>query len=159
MDYTATVTSSEKEYLEKRVNDQIRWVDEKSVSNKKWFLSLKVTEIIVALFIPFLTAYITDTGSILKIIVGLLGIIIAAITGIITLLKFQENWIEYRTLSESLKLEKFTFLAKTGIYQNQENAFPNFVERFESLISNSTKNWLDYTLKKDNEKVNDADSK
>jgi len=159
MDFEATVTSSEKEYLESRVNDQIRWVDEKSVSNKKWFLSLKVTEIIVALFIPFLTAYITDTGSILKIIVGLLGIIIAAITGIITLLKFQENWIEYRTLSESLKLEKFTFLAKTGLYQNQENAFSTFVERFESLISNSTKNWLDYTLKKDNEKVHDADPK
>ena len=74
---------------------------------------------------------------------------VAAIAGIITLVKFQENWIEYRTVAESLKLEKFLFLAKAGPYKGVTDTFPLFVERFESLISTSTKKWVDYVSKKD----------
>ena len=72
-------------------------------------------------------------------------------TGIITLIKFQENWIEYRTVAESLKLEKFLFLSKAGPYKNSNEIFPTFVERFESLISTSTKKWVDYVAKKEPE--------
>ena len=64
--------------------------------NKKWFLRLKIFEIILALCIPFLSAYITDDTQGLKVSVGIIGIIVAALTGIITLVKLQENWIEYR---------------------------------------------------------------
>jgi len=138
---------TKEEYLETRVVDQIMWYDKKSISNKGWFISLKITEIILSLFIPFLTAYISDSESILKIIVGLVGIVIAAIAGIMTLLKFQENWIEYRTVAESLKLEKFLFLAKASPYQNDTESYQIFVERFESLISTSTKKWVNYISK------------
>ncbi len=153
MDFYAIEPRNEKEYLETRVIDQIKWYDKKSTINKNWFLTLKIFEIILALCIPFLAAYITDTENYLKIIVGILGILIAAITGIITLVKFQENWIEYRTVAESLKLEKFLFLAKTGPYLNIKNNYPVFVERFESLISNSTKKWVNYISKKDTNNI------
>jgi hypothetical protein len=156
MDFYAIEPRNEKEYLATRVIDQIKWYDKKSMRNKNLFLVLKIFEISLALFIPFLTAYITENDSILKIIVGILGIIIAAVSGIITLVKYQENWIEYRTVAESLKLEKFLFLAKAGPYQNQENAFRVFVERFESLISNSTKKWVNYISQKDTENMNDT---
>jgi hypothetical protein len=147
-DYNANEPRTEKEYLETRVHDQIEWHNKKSAKNKKWFLSLKIIEIIVALFIPFLTGYITEDTAILKIVVGLLGIGIAAIAGIITLIKFQETWIEYRNVVESLKHEKFLYLAKTGIYEDQEDPFPEFVERFEGLIASSTKKWVSYASKK-----------
>ena len=103
---------NEEEYLQTRVLDQIKWYDKKSAMNKKWYLRMKITEVIMALFIPFLTGYITDKTIGLKIIVGVIGIIVAAVAGLITLIKFQENWIEYRTVAESLKLEKFLFLSK-----------------------------------------------
>jgi hypothetical protein len=108
-------------------------------------------EIIVALFIPFASGYIHDAENDLKIIVGVLGVIVAAIAGLITLIKFQENWIEYRTVAESLKLEKFLFLAKAGPYKNISDPFVMFVERFESLISNSTKKWVNYVSKNETE--------
>jgi uncharacterized membrane protein YqaE (UPF0057 family) len=149
IDFYRIEPRTESEYLATRVVDQITWYDGKSKVNKQWFLSLKVIEIIFALFIPFLTVFITENTDHLKIIVGLLGITVAAIAGIITLIKFQENWIEYRTVAESLKLEKFLFLARTGPYQNQDNSFVLFVERFESLISNSTKKWVNYISKND----------
>ena len=137
------------EYLQTRVYDQIKWYDQKSAANKKYFLRLKIAEIILSLCIPFLAAYINSPDSFLKIIAGLLAIIIAAITGIVTLMKFQENWIEYRTIAESLKSEKFLLLSNAGPYKNIDDAFPVFVERFESLVSNSTKRWISSATKKE----------
>jgi hypothetical protein len=142
---------TEDEYLKSRVVDQINWYDKKSVINKSWFLSLKISEILVALFIPFLSAYISNYDNHLNIVVGILGIIVAAIAGTITLVKFQEKWIEYRTVAESLKLEKFLFLAKAGPYKDSEEPFQFFVERFESLISTSTKKWVNFISAKEAE--------
>jgi hypothetical protein len=143
---------TEDDYLQNRVRDQITWYSKKSATNKKWFLRLKTSEIILALFIPFLSGYIGSPNCVIKITIGLLGIIVAAIAGLITLIKFQENWIEYRTTAESLKLEKFLFLAKAGPYKDQKEPFPFFVERFESLISTSTKQWVDYAAKTESTK-------
>lgn len=143
---------TEEEYLTARVEDQINWYDKKSSSNKKWFLRLKVSEIIIALFIPFFSGYIDTDGKFLKLTVGFLGVAVAAIAGLITLIKFQENWTEYRTISETLKFEKFLFLSKAGPYKDMQNPYPLFVERFESLISTSTKKWESYTSKKQEEK-------
>ena len=142
---------TEEEYLQTRVLDQIKWYDKKSCFNKKWFFGLKISEIILALFIPFLSGYIDNPELHLKVIVGITGIIVAAIAGLITLVKFQENWIEYRAVTESLKLEKFLFLSKAGPYKKNADAFPLFVERFESLISASTQKWINYISKKEEE--------
>jgi hypothetical protein len=138
---------NEEEYLKTRVLDQIRWYDQKSLANKRIYLSLKISEIILALCIPLLSAYIDGTN--LKLVIGLLGVAVAAIAGIITLIKYQENWIEYRTIAESLKYENFLFLSKAGPYKGISDPFPWFVERFESLISTSTKKWISYTVKRD----------
>jgi hypothetical protein len=124
---------TEQEYFDNRVEEQISWYDNKSSSNKKWFMRLKIIETILALLIPLLTGYITTEKVELKVIVGLIGVMVAAITNIITLLKFQENWIKYRTTAENLKHEKFLYITKAGPYKS-ESLFPNFVEKFEGYI-------------------------
>ncbi len=85
------------EYLKNRLDYQINWYDKKSIQNQKWFKRLQVISIIAATAIPFLSGYITDTSTLLKIATGLLGIIVAAITAILGLYKFQENWLGFRT--------------------------------------------------------------
>lgn len=147
---------NEEDYLNARVLDQIEWFEKKSASNKKWFNRLKVVEIVVSLSIPFTVAYITNNNDSLKIIVGILGIVVAAVASIMTLMKYQENWIEYRTVAESLKMEKFLYLSEAGPYKKIKEPFRLFVERFESLISTSTKKWMDYTSKKEPEKISEA---
>lgn len=144
---------SEEDYLSTRVLDQIEWFEKKSATNKTWYNRLKIAEIVFSLCIPFSAAYITGGTISLKIIVGVLGIIVAAIASIMTLMKYQENWIEYRTVAESLKMEKFLFLTEAGPYKKVNEPFRLFVERFESLISTSTKKWMDYTSKRETEKV------
>ena len=134
---------TEQEYLDTRVKDQIEWYDKKSLWHKKLFMRLKITETILALLIPLLTGYIT-TGMVgLKIVVGLIGIIVAATANIITLYKFQENWIEYRTVAESLKHEKYLYITHAGAYKDS-SSFPIFVERFESFISKENTQWASY---------------
>ncbi len=143
---------NEQEYLDKRVTAQINWYDKKSASNKKWFMRLKIAEIILALLIPFLAALITTEIETLRVAVGLIGVIIVATASIITLYKLQENWIEYRTVAESLKHEKFLYITKSGPYKDG-SSFPVFVERFESYISKENTQWASYIKPKQNDRT------
>jgi Protein of unknown function (DUF4231) len=142
--------TTEAEYLEMRVTDQITWFDKKSGINKRYFIRLKIAEIFLALFVPFLSAYISSKDDPIKVVVGIIGIVVAALASIITLVKFQENWVEYRTAAESLKFEKYLFLSKAGPYKELDKPFPFFVEQIESIISTSTKRWIENSSAKSN---------
>jgi hypothetical protein len=138
-------------YIKERLDDQIAWYDQKSQSNQKWYKRLRVIELIAAASIPFLAAYITEASLILKLGVGFLGLLITFITGVVTLYKFQENWIEYRTTCESLRHEKFLFLTQGDPY-DIENPFKLLVQRVENLISRENTQWAQYI--KSSEKEN-----
>ena len=142
-DFYKYAPEDKNEYLDTRVVDQIKWYDKKSIKSKRWFLSLKTVEIVLSLCIPFLTAYIATDGGTLRVIVGLLGVVIGVAAGLITLMKFHENWIEHRNVAEALKQEKFLFTTKAGLYKNlnSDDAFSTFVENFEDMIFRSTKKW------------------
>ncbi len=136
------------EYLEQRLEYQIKWYDNKSQSNHWWYKWLRISEIIFAALIPFLTGYITTETPNLKLFVGFAGLLIVIITGIVGLCKLQENWIEYRTTCESLRHEKYLFLTKCGIYKTVDDPFCLLVQRVEELISKEHSNWMEYTKEK-----------
>jgi hypothetical protein len=123
-------------------------------------MRLKIIETILALLIPFLTGYITtnENSLCLKITIGLIGIVVAAVANLITLIKLQENWIVYRTTAESLKHEKFLYLTKAGPYAGTDS-FPLFVERIESYISKENTQWATYIKKDDNSSTEEAAGK
>ena len=142
---------TEQEYLDKRVNDQIDWYGKKSAWNKRWFLRLRIAETILALLIPFITAFINEDRLELKITVGMLGVIVAASASIVTLYKLNENWIQYRSVCESLVHEKFLYITQSGPYKDG-NSFPVFVEVIESYISKENTQWASYTKGKPDDK-------
>ena len=84
------------EYIEARLDQQIHWYSAKSRSNQIWFRALRLIEIAFASASPFLVNQITADTAALKIIVGSMGVCVAVIAGIVSLYRFQENWIEYR---------------------------------------------------------------
>ena len=138
----------EEDYLEKRVQDQIGWYSRKSSSNKRWFYRLKFAETLLAVLIPFLTGYITDGCSGLKITVGIIGVLVAALTGFVTLFKLQENWVKYRTMCESLTQERYLYLAHAGVYK-EASRFNLFVERIESMLTKENSQWTSYVKTSD----------
>ena len=127
------------EYISERVDDQIRWYDQKSQRAQRWFKRLRGLEIIAAGIIPLFAGF--GSGAAWSIItVGVLGALVAIVASVISLNKFQENWIEYRTTCETLRHEKYLFLTKTEPY-NEAEPFGHFVQRIESLISKENSAW------------------
>ena len=132
------------EYITQRLDDQIEWYDRKSRSNQRWYKALRMIQFSAAALIPFLTAYLSEI-LITKLIVGLVGVVIAVVTAMLDLYRYQEHWIEYRTTCESLKKEKFLFLADSGPYGSESvTVFQLFVQRVEALISTEHSNWVQY---------------
>jgi hypothetical protein len=144
----------EKEYLETRLNDQIDWYDRKSSQNQKCFKRLQVATILASAAIPFLSGYIGGPSTFcLKICVGLLGLVVAAITAMLGVYKFHENWLEYRTTCETLKHEKYLFLTRSTPYAEDGN-LNLLVERVEGIISKENTAWNKYMKRsKDSHKV------
>lgn len=132
------------QYISERLDDQITWYDRRSQWNQQWFKRLQVTQIIAAASIPFLVSLLPGTDLPSKIILGLLGLIIAGLAAFLGLYQLQENWLRYRTTCESLKHEKYIFLTKTDPYQGSDS-FPLLVERVESLISRENTSWAQAT--------------
>ena len=130
---------NEDEYLNNRLEEQLKWYSNKSQTNQKWYKRLRLTEIISASLIPFLAA-MKDTIPYSAWVIGSLGVVIAVSAAAGSLYKFQENWIQYRTTVEQLKHEKFLYLANVKPYDS-ENKFPLLVERVEGLISKENSYW------------------
>lgn len=121
----------------KRLEEQIKWYDRKSSLNQQFFRWLKILEIIVAAFIPFLSGI-----SAPAILTGGAGVLIVVLEGLQHLFQFQHNWITYRSTCENLKHEKYLWLAKAGPYTKIENPDAVLADRIESLISQEHAKWI-----------------
>lgn len=131
---------SPEEYLNDRLDDQIKWYDEKSAWNQTWFKRLRTLEILFAVAIPFLISHITGDGGLLRLIAGAMGVAVALVAGLVTLYRFQENWVEYRTTAEILKHEKYLYLTQSAPYEGHD-AFHLLVATIESVISKENTGW------------------
>ncbi len=143
----------ESEYLKNRLDDQIDWYDRKSIQNQKTYKMLQLLLIVSAASIPFISGYVKDCPD-LSYVLGGIGVLIAAITGIISLYKFQETWTAYRTTCESLQHEKYLYHTKTDPY-NGKSAFNLLVQRVEMLISKENSSWADIMKKTEEQNENE----
>lgn len=146
----------EKEYFEKRLDEQIKWYSKKSKSSQSMFRLLTISQIICSALIPIF-AVTTLEDQVKKIIIVILGAVITVISGLISLNHYQENWIKYRSTAEFLKQEKYLYLTQSSIYSNNESEhrFQLLVERVENSVSNENMNWSSYMLEQGGEKRNE----
>ena len=137
----------EEDYIKDRLEDQIQWYSKKSSFYKKLFYTIRAIEIIIAGLIPALFHW-----SLIKGVIPFLSSIVAILAGLIALFKFQENWISYRTTSESLKHEKYLYLTKTSPY-DKENSFEILVKTVENITSKENSLWKQQILPNKNKEV------
>ena len=126
---------TKEEYIKSRLEDQIQWYSKKSSFYKKLFYIMRTTEIAIAGLIPVLFCW-----SLTKEWTPFLSAIVAILASLIALFKFQENWISYRTTSESLKHEKYLYLTKITPY-DKDNSFDTLVKAVENTISKENSLW------------------
>lgn len=139
---------TEQDYLSQRIDDQINWYSKKSTFNKNRYLLFKALVIIFSSSIPVLAIMITENDQLLKMIVGMAGVLIVVIEGILSLYKYKDIWLEYRLTSEMLNREKLLYLTGAGPYKTKKS-FQDFVEKAESIMSKENQSWLTNQIKKE----------
>ena len=127
------------DYMDERLDDQISWYSKKSAVNKSWHYRLQILQFILGALITLSIAFETGSGA-MRILVPSLGAAVTLVTGLLGVYKFHEKWIEYRTTAETLKHEKYLFLAQAVPY-DVEKPLPLLVERVEKLISQENSIW------------------
>ena len=119
-----------------RLEDQIKWYDRKSNYSQRAYKWIKVVEIIAAALVP-LSAGLHPPAP----LTGSLGVLIAVLEGILQLNQYHHNWITYRSTCETLKHEKYLYLANAGPYASAPTAHALLAERIESLVSQEDAKW------------------
>lgn len=131
------------EYLKQRVENQIEWFSRKSRQNNANFIGFEIVAILFSVSIPFAAVFMSEKNEWARYLVSFMGVMIAMITGIVTLMKYRDNWIEYRATAEMLKRERYLYLTRCGDYAN-ENCFDTFVQRIESILAKEAASWKNY---------------
>ncbi len=119
-----------------RLEDQIIWYDRKSNYCQRVYKSLKVFEIVAAALVPLAAGLHLPAA-----ITGSLGVLIAVLEGLLQLNQYHHNWIAYRSTCETLKHEKYLYLANAGPYSTATTAHALLAERIESLVSQEHAKW------------------
>ena len=143
---TAPATYDKTDPIIDRLEDQINWYDAKSSTLQKTYKRIKVVEIISAALIPFLAAlHLSDVNSHLPITIGtitaVLGVLITILEGILQLNQYQQTWVNYRSTCEAMKHEKFTYIAKAGVYAAAADPRALLAERIETIGSQENSKW------------------
>ena len=135
---TVATTSDEPDSGYLRLEQQIRWYDQKSGNAQRLFKWGKYLVIVASAAIPI--AALLDY----KVLTAILGGFIAVCEAAQHINQWQHNWITYRSTCEALRHEKYTFIERADPYDNlvAEEARKLLVERTESLISTEHSKWI-----------------
>jgi hypothetical protein len=127
------------EYIEDRVNEQIKWHSNRASFNKQRYHMLQIITIIAGSMVPLVNVIGGDNDFLplsTRVVSAGLGALITIVTSITQLKKYDENWLSYRKTAESLKKEKFMFLHDVGEYStnDEEQKKRLFVQKIETIL-------------------------
>ena len=157
------------EYIEQRLDDQIKWYDKKSSFNQKKHKMWQVIKIMAALFITILSLWassevnfkeayeavldnlnLKNNGPLITVshVIGILGAFIVFIESFIKIFDYEKLWIQYRSTAENLKREKLMFQTKSKPYHTKE-AFMILVQRCEAIMQTEVQGWIEVVSEKE----------
>lgn len=134
------------EYLKERHGGSIRYYGSQSRKNKKMYNTFQWGVILISAVLPVL---VVSANQDYKLATAGLSLVLAIGTSALKAFKFQENWINFRQVSESLKQEKYFFEADLGPYANPTEKRSLFVDRVESLIARENAIWTNVHQQKE----------
>ena len=129
------------QYMKDRVDNQIDWHDRKSGMNKTKYQRYQLTQVVVASLITLSATLSVFDDPWVFFVAPVLGAVVAIVSGVLSLFKFQENWVDYRMTSEQLKKEKYLFITKSEPYTSPDR-FKLFVTTIEDILSKQNSKWL-----------------
>jgi hypothetical protein len=129
-------------YIKGRYQNEVDWYNKKSIQNKKIYEILQITIIVSTIITPVLIVLELTIEHNLAYISLIFSVIVAISASFLRTFKFHENWINYRSVCETLKKEIHLYNASAEKYFNIKDPELLFVERIESLISREHTSWV-----------------
>jgi hypothetical protein len=119
-----------------RLESQISWYGRHARTNKRWYMRIKLVQIVAAAVIPVIAA-----ADLAVWVAGALGALVVVLESVQQLFQFHSNWTSYRSTAEALKHEKFLYLASAGAYATAKDPAALLAERIEGRVSQEHAAW------------------
>lgn len=152
------------EYISSRVQGQIDYFNKKSSQAQNEYKKWKRWEFALAASIPVVITFssmaiakdtvfffVGDKNGIggtpvnldlvFKVTAAISGIVMAYINKLGDLEEYHKRWKDFRVNSEALEHEKHLFMTRTAEYEEEEEAFSQFVDKVESILANDVQRW------------------
>jgi len=127
------------EYLLQRYDPEIIYYEDRAARSKKLYHCFQWAVIGMSAILPALAALVPED---LKTITIAVSVLLAIGTTALKTFKFQENWLNFRAVAETLKKERHFYSAGLEGYDNDATKRSLFVDRVESLISREHILWI-----------------
>ena len=133
------------DYLQRRLEPQEKWHDDRAKLNKRLFYTVEVATVLAGAAIPVVNLWAVKDAYLAGLLSAIFGGIVVVAAAIGKLFKFHDNWLHYRALVEALAREKELYSAGAGDYTKVDGAGRNrlLVERVENLLANKTAQFLE----------------
>ncbi len=134
-----TITSNT---LAIRYEQSVKWYIKKANCLKICYYLFNILAFLSLGIIPIINS-IPYTNDYHKIIVNIFSGLSATATSFISLFKFKEKWIHYRTIAEVLQTELSIYTESAGKYKNLSDSIKNkrLVETIEKIMTTEHKQW------------------
>jgi Protein of unknown function (DUF4231) len=119
-----------------RLETQIKWYGSHARSNKRWYMRIKLVQIVSAAIIPVIAA-----ADLAVWVAGALGALVVVLESVQQLFQFHSNWTSYRSTAEALKHEKYLYVARAGAYATAKDPAALLAERVEGRVSQEHAAW------------------
>ncbi|MEV2221587.1 DUF4231 domain-containing protein [Nocardia vinacea] len=118
-----------------RLTDQLRWYSARSTAAQQAYKRVKIGQIVVGAAVPVVAALAAPPA-----VTAILAAVVVVAEGAQQLFQWHTNWFLYRSTAESLKHEKFLYLASAGPYGESDRRAV-LAERVEGLVSQENTQW------------------
>lgn len=134
------------EYLERRLEPQEKWHEEKARWNKWLFYTMEVATLLSGAAIPVVNLWVVKDPYLAGVLSAILGGLVVVAAAVGKLFKFHDNWLHYRALVEALAREKELYSAGAGDYASPFDEAGRkrlLVERVENLLASATSRFIE----------------
>lgn len=135
--------AAEPHYWQRRLEDQRRWHSAKATWNKRRYYAAETATLLAGASIPIINVWVVNDPWMARVLSAILGGVVVLASGLAKLLKFQENWLQYRAIAESLGRERELYAGKVGDYAVADDLRAALlVERVEALLESTTTRFI-----------------
>lgn len=120
-----------------RLESQLGWYDRKSIAAQQAYRRVKLSQLIVGSAVPVVAVLQVSVA-----VTAILAAFVVIAEGAQQLYQWQTNWVLYRATAETLKHEKYLYLAAAGPYR-ADDRHRILAERLEGLISQEHAKWTE----------------